>query len=30
MPDEKSYLKWWLKRGRGVRIVKPSENLVRA
>ncbi len=30
MPDEKSYLKWCLKQGRGVRLVKPSENLVRA
>ncbi len=29
MPDEKSYLKWCLKQGRGVRLVKPSENLVR-
>ncbi len=30
MPDEKSYLKWCLKQGRGVRLVEPSENLVRA
>jgi uncharacterized protein (UPF0332 family) len=30
MPDEKSYLKWCLKQPRGVRLVKPSENLVRA
>src|SRR5713101_7386104 len=30
MPDEKSYLKWCLKQARGVRLVKPSENLVRA
>ncbi len=29
MPDEKSYLKWCLKQGRGVRQVKPSDNLVR-
>ncbi len=30
MRDDKRYLRWCLKQAKGIRLVKPSENLIKA